>query len=656
MLNYRINTRKFNKTKTELAVENVSFTDFETLVDNCILTSDYDGNKLGKIIATCKCSDIDKVSDGGTVSCVNVLYLDYGITNQDYQETYTFNDDCDVIGVNKGNKSFSFYYDKYVPLNVDYITSGENNEDKIIIYFKDFHYFDTTDQDIKIRFRYTKNNGSVVEKNITFNYLLPMTLVTSYDDFDSEIYTLIFGTNKQQDSNVNKKKYVNRFNSEDKITEEQYQALEDTKKTSYIVVDTSKECFLGNIEVFRENFLFGEKTQFYFTYERPLADINVPIVNTFETTLYQMELLNEHFVDAEKKKAINGITDIEKDVYYPCISNGNQDVFNNVYTIKFNLHFREHRGDDWLVENESFWNCIEKDDNDKARVVKVETNDLTADDMSDVVEDETKGLTADDMSDLLSFLGFTNNDVHYQKNKLKKSFLRLMYYDSMNPGNQNMIGYSTIFFDTGEMFSKYVKYIEDENTKYTAINADKEKYGVYNPVPNKNGIRVDRESWDEEKRLSSQLVVKSKNLSKASSEGFYIYIWKDNEMAYPQDLYVKVEFNHAGYGRTIPFMMPYWDGKKWGDDKKAIKTLEQILDDWNDTKALQNGKVIWANGTDGHYGIRQYTKFSYIHLKYRYDKENDKHIYYLDPETYGNSVTDTTKNQIVINLYEAKVE
>ena len=46
-------------------------------------------------------------------------------------------------------------------------------------------------------------------------------------------------------------------------------------------------------------------------------------------------------------------------------------------------------------------------------------------------------------------------------------------------------------------------------------------------------------------------------------------------------------------------------------------------------------------------------KFSYIHLKYEYDKDNDKHIYYLDPETYGNI---NGNKEIVINLYEAKVE
>ena len=36
-----------------------------------------------------------------------------------------------------------------------------------------------------------------------------------------------------------------------------------------------------------------------------------------------------------------------------------------------------------------------------------------------------------------------------------------------------------------------------------------------------------------------------------------------------------------------------------------------------------------------------------------FDKDNDKHIYYLDPETYGNI---NGNKEIVINLYEAKVE
>lgn len=725
MLKYRINTRKLNKTKVDLNVENISFVDFENLYqengeeiptttqeDTQTETEEddvYNGNKVGLIMVNCECSDIDKIKNNSFVSTINTLYLNYGTTEEPNQKEYTFYNDYQVIGANNGTNSFSFYIDKYRTFNVERITTAQDNEDNVYIHFDDFHYFDITDSEIPIHFKFIDTNYEekymdgedektrIIKKevvvDITFSYFSPKVLVAPYDKFEDndaiidklkkKLYKLLFnidfysygnrlepyniiseeeyndlGTDEQDFYEVwNKLIYVNKFEEHERITQLEYDFIksEDERNGTnnahkYIIYNNVIDGDVSGVEIYADNFLFGDRTNYEFSFERPLADINVPIVNTFETTLYQMELLNEHFVEAEKKKAINGIVDIEKDVYYPCVFFKKNGVtkLNDVYTIKFNLHFREHRGEDWLVDNGSFWNGIEQvldGDKLKAQIKKFE-NDYP--------------LTDDNRSDLLSFLGFTNNDVHYQKNKLKKSFLRLMYFDSMNPGNQNMIGYSTIFFDTGDMFGKYIKYIEKED--YIAVGSDRNEYGKYDPKGFKVGIRVDREpkTFHDNLRLSSQVVVKSKNISKSSSEGFYIYIWKDNEMALPQDLYMKVEFNHAGYGRTIPFMMPYWDKRKW-TSKSGIKSLEEILDDWNSVaqNTLVDNKVVWKNGTkitDGHYGIRQYTKFSYIHLKYKYDKDNDRHIYYLDEDTYGSSVTDSDTNEIVINLYEAKVE
>ena len=617
MLEYRVNTKKFDKTKVELNIENISFVDLTNLVDEKNEILEYDGFNKDKIMLICECKDIDKVNNGGFVKTENTLYLDYGVEQVPEITEYNFIKDYQISGVNKNNKSFSIYIDKYFTLNQDKIekiiyndTLGVEEGQNIFLHFNDYHYFDVNDKEIPIYFNTFDENGELTVKTILFGYYSQKVLVGSTDNFrEAEadfLFKNIFGIDIDVDD----------FNEK------------------YIEGD------LSGIEIYRDNFLFGEKTNYTFSFERPIVNINVPIVNTFETNLTQMELLNEYFVETEKKKAINRITDIEKDVYYPCIPNNNS--FGDVYTIKFNLHFREHRGDDWLVENESFWNCIEQSDG-RAKIINTTQN---------------KQMTTDNRSDLLSFLGFTNEDVRFQKNKLKKSFLRLMYFDSTNPANQNMIGYSTIFFDTGDMFAKYIKYNEEKN--YVAVNMNENQYGVYNISEGKTGIRVNRESFNEKTRLSSQFVVKSKNTSKASSEGFYLYIWKDNSTPLPQDLYMKVEFNHAGYGRTIPFMMPYWDSKKWSG-KKGIKSFTEILEDWNDIKKQQldqYGRIQWENNTDGHYGIRQYTKFSYIHLKYRYDKETDKHIYYLDPDTYGNikyPTGDDGNKYIEINLYEAKV-
>ena len=143
---------------------------------------------------------------------------------------------------------------------------------------------------------------------------------------------------------------------------------------------------------------------------------------------------------------------MEKDVYYPVIKDG--DSFSDVYTLRFNLHFREHRGDNWLVDGNSFWNGVTQKNGN------ISIN---------------KDITNNNVSDLLCFLDFNNNDVRYQKNKLKKSFLRLSFYDSMNPANQNMLGYSTIFLDSGNLFSKYVRHLETD--EYTVIGYDKNDYG-----------------------------------------------------------------------------------------------------------------------------------------------------------------------------------
>ncbi len=629
MLEYRVNAKKFDKTKVELNIENISFVDLTNLVDEENETLEYDGFNKDKIMLICECKDIDKLNNGGFVKTENTLYLDYGVEQVPEITEYIFVKDYQISGVNKNNKSFSIYIDKYFTLNQDKIekiiyndTLGIEESQNIFLHFNDYHYFDANDKEIPIYFNTFDENGKLTVKTILFGYYSQKILVGSIDDFHNAdadfLFKNIFGIDVNADG-LNEK---------------------------YIEGD------LSGIEIYRDNFLFGEKTNYTFSFERPVVNINVPIVNTFETNLIQTELLNEYFVEAEKKKAINRITDIEKDVYYPCIPNNNS--FGDVYTIKFNLHFREHRGDDWLVENKSFWNGIEQ---------SFDENDEPIEGTAKIINTPQK-MTTDNRSDLLSFLSFTNEDVHYQKNKLKKSFLRLMYFDSTNPANQNMIGYSTIFFDTGDMFAKYIKYNEEKN--YVAVNMNKNQYGIYNISEEKTGIRVNRESFNDKTRLSSQFVVKSKNTSKASSEGFYLYIWKDNSTPLPQDLYMKVEFNHAGYGRTIPFMMPYWDKQKWKDHNTrkngGIKTFQEILDDWNDIKKRQldqYGMVQWENKTDGHYGIRQYTKFSYIHLKYRYDKETDKHIYYLDPDTYGNityPTGDDGNKYIEINLYEAKVE
>ena len=336
-------------------------------------------------------------------------------------------------------------------------------------------------------------------------------------------------------------------------------------------------------------------------------------------------------------------------------------------------------------------------------------------------------------SDLLSYLGFDDDDVKYQKSKLKKSFLRISFYDSDNIANQNLLHTATIFLDSGELFAKYIKNIEtedeykatktiiaqknpeisfkagsiltsseyekldDENRIKCVISgellaanggssSDKEGYTMYDKV----GMSVNREpmrkraldkSLDfgddidelERLRMSSQIVVTDKNSSKRSSEGFYFYTYKSNDNGvYPSDIYMRVEFNHAGYGRVIPFMMPYIRKSEEKlkenspgyerytetnrDDK--IKTFDDICYDWSEIdidKGIKNEHL--KDDSDIGYSAVRYMKYCHIKWKYRYDKHTQKHIYYLDPDVYGKGVTSENNhgNNIILNLYEGKI-
>ena len=685
MLKYRINRRNFNKTRENLQVNQVSIIDFEDMWDDEV-DVEYNGKDNGQIMVVCECDSVDKLNSGDKISTTNTLTLTYSAEDNVTQQTFTFDNDYEITGVNKLENSFSFMVDKYNKLEAEGIVSGYNlfdlpeffegeEENNIFLYCKSFHYFDAIDnlnedgiQEIPIYFRYQTtiykkkdnvNDDSLEETIRKYQYdNLSDELKDSYEEVGNEFVTDVvyfryydYSTLTTSYSAFPEYLYKMIFSAEKPIEEEEENPLEE---------EPSIESDLVGFEIYRETFLFSDKAFYTFASERTFADINIPISNTIENNLLQTELLNEYFVEAEKKKVINRIVDIEKDVYYPCIgleySNGKCAKYQDVYTIKFNLHFREHRGDDWIVENESFWNGVDLTENyfneQGDEKTPVEYDALNDDEKMYYYREPTINsvVTGSSVSDLLTFLDFTNDDVHYQKNKLKKSFLRLSFYDSLNPANQNLISYSTIFMDSGNLFAKYIKYIS--LAPYTSIMYGRNEYGNYTLIGNKTGIRVDREhaindetDFDEDKRLSSQMVVKSKNTSKSSSDGFYQYIWKDNESTMPQDLYMKVEFNHAGYGRTIPFMMPFWDKRK--HNKVGIKTFDEILEDWKHEDYV-------VDTTDGRYGIRQYIKYSYIHFKYCYDKENDKHYYYLDPETYGQQEANSN-NEIIINLYEAKI-
>ena len=167
--------------------------------------------------------------------------------------------------------------------------------------------------------------------------------------------------------------------------------------------------------------------------------------------------VNELFVKKIKNSIIPDFIDLEKIKYAPAFIEEKlneetvEDTGGTTYLatgLTFNLHFRTRISGETSYDFEDVWHL-----NDA-----VETwNGNGIDDTPKTRE----GLYTDEnfvnSSNLIGYLGFTDDDIYNQKNRVKQSFIRLSFYDSDNPLTQNLLYYSTIFFDSGDLFGKYVK-------------------------------------------------------------------------------------------------------------------------------------------------------------------------------------------------------
>ena len=164
-------------------------------------------------------------------------------------------------------------------------------------------------------------------------------------------------------------------------------------------------------------------------------------------------------------------------------------------------------------------------------------------------------------ADLLGYLGFSDEDVYYRKSKLSMSFIRLSFYTSKDPVSQKLLYYSTSFLDATSLFGKFMK---QSMLKY-------DKYGEFETTPvvffpdNSASARVDCE-----------IHIENEFNNLASSEGFNLYLFgddadiKDKGKNY-RTIYMKVEFNHAGNGKTIPMVM--WPRGNGGYREISVDTF-----------------------------------------------------------------------------------
>ena len=422
----------------------------------------------------------------------------------------------------------------------------------------------------------------------------------------------------------------------------------------------------------------------------PVGHILIPLnlnVNYANNTI-QDDIVNDQFYRVEKEKAINDIVDMEKDVYSPVyIINGaykgSSTEFSPIYEINLNFHFRTRTLDNWKV-NERY---------NSAESLSADTDNWFVTDFHPYKDMISKGRGGElmDSSDLMGLLNFTYDDVFYQKSKVAKSFVRLSLYDSIDPQAQSLLDTSSVFVDEHSLYKKLIDnsrknvnafgLVKAPEMEYTAntqgqmTSADTSKPDVVykislmteflgeNKKDNYDNIKNYKKRWDsgasvvlfdEPHRISSRLTIKNKYQTDTSSEGFYHYIFREySEDLHPKPIYMKIEYNHAGIGKTIPMLVPM----KWEDEpttatesdfanKKMFPVTALTLSDDNDIKDLKKGIPL----------SYLYSQL-YIPFYAVYDFINKQYVYVIDERylTEDNKDILHKKGILNIDLFEMKV-
>ena len=407
--------------------------------------------------------------------------------------------------------------------------------------------------------------------------------------------------------------------------------------------------------------------------------------------IIQDNIVTHDFFEFEKKKVINPIVDMEKDVYAPKYIYGYYDnngivqrggkyqgsrtIFKPINKINLNFHFRTRNLNSWKInEGNSSYDTSATTDNWFITDFHPYC-DILREKRADSAE------TLMEASDLIGLLYFTNDDIFYQKSKVAKSFARLSFYDSTDPQTQSLLATSCVFVDEHMLFKKYIDnsrkyemeygsisepifkkndegYIiepkEDEasteiyksnkisiDTEFLGFTSAKTKYRTYE----EDGVNAKID--DEKHRISSRLVIDNKYVTDTSSEGFYIYMFREySEKLHPKPIYMKIEFNHAGIGKTIPFLIPmHWDGNKTDRKSPEYNKMHPIrrltLNSSMDEEELKNGiplSYVYAQ--------------MYIPLYAVYDFEKKEYGYVFD-DRY---VVEDENGILNLNLFELKIK
>lgn len=358
---------------------------------------------------------------------------------------------------------------------------------------------------------------------ISMNVLIPLT----YNGYDNQ-NILYWFYEKNDEWNIN---YL----------------LEHYKEGTFFCEDTRFVKENGGLVDFRKD--FSGNTDSYIYYLKNVLDVDFNIKEKFNVSFLKNDYYKDFYVENVINENINEIVDMEKQIFIPKLEGyGSNSVVNE---IKINLKIRERNHG---------WN-------------------------STLLEDTWYG-DKDNRMTTITDIGFDDSDIKYQKSSLKKSFIRLSFYDTPHRGNQKLLYYSTVFLDSNKIFNDY---------------------------------------YSNDKKSDLEFIIKNSFDYNACSEGYYLYLFpKLAKKDTPTTIYMKIEFNHAKYGKTITFVLPSDDNYKNGYTNSNSQGTEGIEKLFNDL---------------------------YVKVNIMYDSANNKYVWYI-PDIKKSKINDYDNKRITMTLYE----
>lgn len=358
---------------------------------------------------------------------------------------------------------------------------------------------------------------------ISMNVLIPLT----YNGYDNQ-NILYWFYEKNDEWNV---KYL----------------LEHYKDGTFFCEDTRFVKENGGLVDVRKD--FSGNTDSYIYYLKNVLDVDFNIKEKFNVSLLKNEYYKDFYVENVINENISEIVDMEKQIFIPKLEE--YDSNSVVNEIKINLKIRErNNGWDSTLLGDTWYG------------------------------DKNNRMTT------ITDIGFDDSDIKHQKNSLKKSFIRLSFYDTPHRGNQKLLYYSTVFLDSNKIFNDY---------------------------------------YSNDKISDLEFIIKNSFDYTACSEGYYLYLFpKLAKKDIPTTIYMKVEFNHAKYGKTIIFVLPSDDDYKNGYTNSNSKGTEGIEKLFNDL---------------------------YVKVNIMYDSKNNKYVWYI-PDIEKSKINDYDNKRITMTLYE----